>query len=61
MNAKQEVEAMLSTLPDSCTLEDIQYHLYVVEKVRNSERAAEREGVLSHEEVTERMKKWTSM
>ena len=60
MTAKQEVQAMLSALPDSCTLEDIQYHLYVVEKVRNSELAAEREGVLSQDEVTERMKKWTS-
>ena len=29
--AKQEVEALLRKLPDECTLEDIQYHLYVVE------------------------------
>lgn len=60
MNAKEEVQAILSTLPDSCTLEDIQYHLYVVEKVRNSELAAEREGAIPHEEVVERMRKWTS-
>ncbi len=58
MTAKQEVQAMLSALPDSCTLEDIQYHLYVVEKVRNSELAAELGGVLSHAEVSERMKKY---
>jgi hypothetical protein len=32
--AKQEVESLLSRLPDDCSLEDIQYHLYVLEKVR---------------------------
>jgi hypothetical protein len=60
MTAKEEVQAILSTLPDSCTLEDIQYHLYVVEKIRNSESAAAREGFLSHDEVVERTKRWTS-
>jgi hypothetical protein len=33
--AKKEVEALLDKLPDDCSLEDIQYHLYVIEKVRN--------------------------
>ena len=60
MNAKQEVQTVLSTLPDSCTLEDVQYHLYVVEKVRNSETEAERDGAIPHEDVVERMSKWTS-
>jgi hypothetical protein len=32
--AKEEVEALLSKLPDDCSIEDIQYHLYVIEKVR---------------------------
>ena len=31
--AKNEVQSLLEKLPDDCTLEDIQYHLYVVEKV----------------------------
>ena len=33
MTAKQEVQSLLSRLPDGCSLEDIQYHLYVLEKV----------------------------
>jgi hypothetical protein len=33
--AKQRAETMLRHLPDDCTLEDIQYHLYVLEKIRN--------------------------
>lgn len=32
--AKHEVELLLKKLPDNCSLEDVQYHLYVLEKVR---------------------------
>jgi hypothetical protein len=31
--AKDEVKALLDKLPDDCSLEDVQYHLYVVEKI----------------------------
>jgi hypothetical protein len=34
MTGKQQVESLLHKLPDSCSLEDIQYHLYVLERVR---------------------------
>lgn len=60
MSAKDEVRTVLGALPETCTLEDIQYHLYVIEKVRNSEVEAARDGVIPHENVAERMKKWTS-
>ena len=43
--AKEEVEELLGKLPNDCSLEDIQYHLYVLEKVRNGLEAAETEGV----------------
>jgi predicted transcriptional regulator len=56
--AKQEVEALLKTLPDDCSLEDVQYHLYVVEKVRRGLEAAEKAGVISQEEVERRLSKW---
>lgn len=32
--AKQDVERLLERLPDTSTLEDIQYHLYVLEKIQ---------------------------
>jgi len=32
--AKSEVQFLLRRPPDDCTLADIQYHLYVVEKIR---------------------------
>lgn len=58
--AKSEVESLLQRLPDDCTLEDIQYHLYVVEKVRRGLEVADSQGTLSQEEVERRLSKWTT-
>jgi len=56
--AKVEVEALLKKLPDDCSLEDIQYHLYVIEKVHRGIERAEREGAISQEEAKKRLGKW---
>jgi hypothetical protein len=56
--AKNEVQQLLNTLPDDCSLEDIQYHLYVIEKVRNGLEIADTQGTLSQEEVEQRLGKW---
>ena len=56
--AKNEVQQLLNTLPDDCSLEDIQYHLYVIEKVRNGLEIADTQGTLSPEEVEQRLGKW---
>ena len=57
---KDEVRSLLDRLPDDCTLEDVQYHLYVVEKVQRGIERAEEEGGISHEEVERRLGKWLS-
>lgn len=56
--AKSEVTSMLETLPDDASLEDIQYHLYVLEKVKKGVSRAKREGVLEHSEVNLRLGRW---
>ena len=56
--AKEEVHDLLNRLPDDCSLEDIQYHLYVIEKVRNGLDAADVEGAISQEEVEQRLSRW---
>jgi hypothetical protein len=56
--AKEEVEALLSKLPDDCSIEDIQYHLYVIEKVRKGLEAADSQGTIAHAEVERRLGKW---
>jgi len=51
---KQDVESLLSRLPDDVSLEDIQYHLYVLDKVRRGLEDARVNGTLSQEEVESR-------
>ena len=58
--AKQEVQALLDKLPDDCTLEDVQYHLYVIEKVRRGIEAAEAHGAVEQEEAEKRLSRWTT-
>ena len=57
---KGEIQSLLQKLPDDCTLEDVQYHLYVIEKIRKGIDRAESEGAVSQEEVERRLAKWTS-
>lgn len=56
--AKEEVESLLARLPEDCSLEDIQYHLYVMEKVHQGLETADTQGSLSQEEVEQRLGKW---
>jgi hypothetical protein len=56
--AKEEVLAILEQLPDDASLEDVQYHIYVRQKVEHAldESAAGR--TLSEEEFDQRMARW---
>lgn len=56
--AKQAAEDLVHRLPDDCSIEDIQYHLYVLEKIRRGLESARKHGVLSQEEVEKRLSKW---
>jgi hypothetical protein len=58
--AKQDVAQLLSKLPDSCSVEDIQYHLYVLDKVRRGLEDARTNGTLSQEDVETRLSQWLS-
>jgi hypothetical protein len=60
ITAKEEVKALLDKLPDDCSLEDVQYHLYVVEKIHRGVERAQKEGTLSQDEVERKLDKWTS-
>jgi hypothetical protein len=50
---------MLDKLPDDCSLEDVQYHLYVVDKIHKGIKRAETEGRVSKDKVEEQFRKWT--
>ncbi len=56
--AKQEVSELLNRLPDDCTLEDVQYHLYVLQKIERGLKDVEEGRVYTQEEVEKKMSKW---
>jgi len=45
-------------LPDDCTLEDVQYQLYVIQKIRSRSQMADAGQFVSQEEAEKRMEKW---
>jgi predicted transcriptional regulator len=57
-SAKEVVRKLLKEIPDESTLEDIQYHIYVLEKVEKGLSDAKEGKVLSQAEVKKRMSKW---
>ncbi len=56
--AKDEVRKMLERIPDESSFEDIQYHIYVREKIEHGLEDIRESRVLSQEEVERRMSKW---
>ena len=56
--AKEQVESLLQKLPENCSLEDIQYHLYVLDKVHHGLEDARQHGTLSPEDVEKRLSQW---
>lgn len=57
---KTDAASMLETLPADSSFEDIQYHLYVLEKVKRGLDRAETEGALTHEVAQAKLGKWLS-
>jgi predicted transcriptional regulator len=57
-SAKQLVLDVLKALPDDCSLEDVQYELYVRQKVAQGERAADAGEIVPHEDVVREARAW---
>jgi hypothetical protein len=59
VKTKDTVRDLLDKLPDDCTLEDVLYHLYVVQTVEQGLEDVEAGRTIPHEQVAERMRrKW---
>lgn len=56
--AKDEIRELLENLPDDASLEDIQHHIYVRQKVQKGLEAAREGRTLTHAEVVRRMARW---
>lgn len=57
-SAKDEVRELLEKLPESASLNDIQYHIYVRQKIEKGLDADRRGAVITQEEAERRMSRW---
>lgn len=56
--AKQVVRDVLESLPEDCSLEDVQYELYVRQRILEGERAADAGELVPHEQVMREAREW---
>jgi hypothetical protein len=55
---KQEAIKAISKLPDSASVDDIMYELYVIYKVKKGREAAEHGDTISTEDLKREMQTW---
>ncbi len=59
MEAKETVRALLDRLPDNCSLDEVLYHLYVLDEVTKGRADAKADRTLTHAEVAKQLRrKW---
>ena len=56
--AKEEVRKILEQIPDDSSFEDIQYYIYVREKIERGLGDIEKGRIIDQEEIERRMNKW---
>ena len=56
--AKHTVQKMITDLPEDSSLEDIQYHLYVLETVQRGLDQIEAGQGVAHDQARERFARW---
>ena len=56
--AKQDALNTINQLPDTADMEEIMYHLYVLDKVRKGQDALERDQTLTSEELQRDIDSW---
>lgn len=57
-SAKKEVQKMLEQLPNDATFEDIQYHIYAIEKIERGLKDIKGKKTISQADIEKRMAKW---
>jgi len=57
-NIKAQAHEVISNLPEDCSWEDVQYHLYAVEKIQKGLTCIEEGRQVNHAEVEKRLAKW---
>jgi predicted transcriptional regulator len=55
---KEEVRRLLDSLPGDASLEDVQYSIYVRERIERGRREANEGKLIQQDEIESRMKRW---
>jgi len=55
---KQVARQVLESLPDDCSLEEIQYRLYVRQMVEEGREEVRRGAVVTQEEIEQDLERW---
>ena len=58
IDIKAQAHEIINKLPEDCSWEDVQYHLYAVEKIQKGLKCIEEGRTVSHEDVEKRLGKW---
>lgn len=59
MSTKEAVLDLVKKLPDDCSLDDIQYHLYVMQTIERGRAEVAQGKTVSHEQVKQELQtKW---
>jgi len=58
MTEKIEAEKLIKKLPDNSTFEDIQYHIYIAEKLKKARHQINEGRVVTQKEAEKRLDKW---
>lgn len=58
MTTKELIRRLLDRLPDDATIEDVQYQIYVLQKLQAAEEDVAAGRVVSHDEVMKELAQW---
>lgn len=58
MTEKIEAENLIKKLPDNSTFEDIQYHIYIAEKLKKARQQINEGRIVTQKEAEKRLDKW---
>lgn len=58
MTTKEAVLKLLEASPDDAAIEDIQYHLYLLQRIQAGKAAADEGETIPHEELMLQLAQW---
>lgn len=59
-SAKTTIRRIVKDLPENCTLEDVQYQLYLAQKVQRGLQSIREGRGIPHTQAKQRLSKWLS-